>query len=341
VSGYAFAADLHETDRPADEYRWAAFDFILSCSKLHNVEAIVLGGDVTDVKDGHKARLLHRIKEQVVRLSEYAPVWWVMGNHDYRDRQAPFFKFLDDYPRIHFIAEPSVERICGDRVLCIPHTRSWSTNVTWRKEFLHNCDYKSVIAHQTFKGARASNGELMNGPPATAVSEKILGAPVFAGDIHVPQRVGNVTYVGSPHSINFGDHFKPRILHVQGRRYQPLENAVSPIRWKLNVTPDDLDKEWLSEVFEGDQIKVGLTLTPAQALDVADYREVIVSQIEATGATWHGTGIKVTAPKSRRARLFSTTSKDQGLATPGAVLAQYAAHRQLEPEIIRAMGKYL
>ena len=43
-------------------------------------------------------------------------------------------------------------------------------------------------------------------------------AKVFAGDIHIPQEINSVFYIGSPYPVHFGDHFKGCGVLLQGTK---------------------------------------------------------------------------------------------------------------------------
>ncbi len=37
---------------------------------------------------------------------------------------------------------------------------------------------------------------------------------MISGDVHVPQTIGPVTYVGAPYTVDFGDIYEPRVLEI-------------------------------------------------------------------------------------------------------------------------------
>jgi hypothetical protein len=58
-----------------------------------------------------------------------------------------------------------------------------------------------------------ANGESLSGIPLSVFPDDVF---VVAGDVHEPQTLGVVTYVGSPCLCSFGDSYQPRVLLLDG-----------------------------------------------------------------------------------------------------------------------------
>ena len=225
---FLLASDLHLTAKRRDAYRWQVFDFLaMHIERLCALHSwydltVVLCGDLVDAKDRHPAALVDPLVAAITRLAKFADVVLLEGNHDYIDHNEPFFGFLDRLDGVTYIKDPGPMDIAGMNVLMLPHRRDWSTGSEWRRRTpltpkTYRADgpipdrYDYILAHQTFNGAMASNGDRMEGVPLSAMAvEMTNGAPVLSGDIHVPQKIGNVTYVGSPHPVCFGDDYEDR-----------------------------------------------------------------------------------------------------------------------------------
>jgi hypothetical protein len=196
-------ADWHLSDNPRDAYRFSFLEQRLpKLIRHYNVTRLYLLGDLTEAKDHHGSHLVNRIIDGLVRLSDRSTVRIMLlcGNHDYEtDMEHPFFGFTGYIDGLHYIHQPTRD---GTDLL-LPHTRDPAT--AWDKLDLR--DVKMILAHATFSGAVGSNRVPLAGtpPPSTSI-------PIVSGDVHVPQRVGNVTYVGAPYSVDFGDGYQPRVL---------------------------------------------------------------------------------------------------------------------------------
>lgn len=360
--GFLLASDLHLTPKHRDAYRWQVFDFLgMHVARLVKLgwscPTVVLSGDLTDSKDRHPAALVEPLVECITTLAEIARVVLLEGNHDYIDDEQPFFGFLGDLPNVTYIKDPGPANIGGLNCLCLPHRRDWSTGTTWRRntslvpqnpmrvldDFVPE-RYDYLIAHQTFKGAMASNGDRMEGVPLSTVSAKATnGAPVLSGDIHVPQKVGNVTYVGSPHPVCFGDNFEPRILFVRRHSVTSIPNPTALARHKFKLSAAEVDGDWPAKIFEGDQVKVDLVVSRADALDVGQMRARVKSRIEQAGGQHFGTDVEITDPKVNRRRRFADigNAPTGSTASPDKVWAQYCQHRQVPAKLAKAGEKYL
>lgn len=256
-----FTSDLHLTNQPRDEYRWQLFPWLKVKARKHKVDFVGILGDLTDRKDCHPATLVNRVVEELKSLSEVCPVEIVMGNHDYDvDGDCPFFRFLNDIPGLRFYYQP----VRRGRVLFFPHTRNFIED--WDKKLLRGVDL--VLIHQTLSGAVAENGFRLDGidPGEFVALSQVFGKrgpEVFSGDVHVPQRVGPVVYVGAPYHVHFGDRFKSRVVLWQSghKRSNKIRNLRfhAPRRLKLDVS--NLD-QLNSLVWPGDQVNVTVHAHP-------------------------------------------------------------------------------
>jgi hypothetical protein len=199
-------SDLHLSANPRDEYR---FSFLARLRKLivrEGVQRLFILGDLTEAKDNHDAPLVNRIVEEIVRLARLAEVFFLRGNHDGLDPGNPFFEFVRRLSGVHWISQPQV--LEGD--LWLPHMPSYGEAV---QELLAQDNYRFAFAHNTFKGAVMEGGRVAEeGIPLAVIP---VGVRVYSGDVHVPQKLGPVTYVGAPYTIDFGDNYNPRVLLLE------------------------------------------------------------------------------------------------------------------------------
>lgn len=204
-------ADLHISDNPRDSYRLDNLGRLARLIKKSKPEAVVIIGDLTEEKDRHRALLVNQICAALASIADVAPLYISCGNHDYSHAAWPFFNFLNRFERIKFITRPAQYRIGGHDYLFLPHTHNpeddWTSVQALHR---HSKPRPLVFAHQTFEGANVGPRTL------SGVPLKLLkGFKVISGDVHVPHETGNVTYVGSPWTVDFGDNFRPRALAVE------------------------------------------------------------------------------------------------------------------------------
>lgn len=196
-------ADLHLNNNPRDEYRHAFQTELRKIVRREKPEVVVINGDLTDEKDYHPAVLVNRVVQHIYELANITPnVIINKGNHDYTAlASTPFFEFLSRLERVEWVNKP--KEFYG--FLMLPHTpnheRDWK-NLNWGFA-------QHVVAHNTFAGTKSDRGFKLDGIP-TGIFPK--GVKVWSGDVHTPQEVGPVTYIGAPYTVDFGDDYEPRVI---------------------------------------------------------------------------------------------------------------------------------
>lgn len=279
--------DIHLTDDPRDEYRWDIFRWLRVQGENRGATHVVILGDVTDRKDKHSAALVNRVFDELNELSDHFGVRWLKGNHDYdADPATPFFRWCPA-----MVDQPREEEIDGDRVLFLPHQRRW-------KPVQKVAGFDWVFLHQTFSGAIASNGYEMEGANTKLFSKRRIGAAcrVISGDIHVPQKIGNITYVGAPHPITFGDSYKPRVLFWDGRKMRSIKRTT--IR-KATVTITCVDELMEQGFGDGDQIKVKYVLPRRDYHEWGEHKQAVREFCEAEGILLAGCALEKDTGRAR------------------------------------------
>ncbi len=221
-------SDVHLTDRDRDEYRWKTMAWVADQCTHNIVDELVICGDLTDEKDKHSSVLVNRLVEQLHAIVESGvQVRILIGNHDYIEKTQPFFSFLKLMGGVSVYDKPA--DVGTARYL--PHSRKpleeWKFK-TWRKSGVLFC-------HQTFDGAKVSaDYEMKNELSNIFFTEKGFNGIAISGDVHVPQRCGDIVYCGSPHPVTFGDSFTPRVLLLDGSSLTSIK-VPTIRRWTLDI----------------------------------------------------------------------------------------------------------
>jgi DNA repair exonuclease SbcCD nuclease subunit len=264
-------ADLHLTNRPKDEYRFRYLKWLDDAVQKYCVNSLVILGDLTEAKDRHPADLVNRIADAFDRLANRCEVLILKGNHDYADPANPFFRWLKHYGNIKFFDEPTEYHVQmgasrKSRSLFLPHTAAPAGYET-AYDF---ADYEYILMHQKFAGARAESGRQMTGLSPAMFNH--TQARVYAGDIHVPQRLGKIEYVGAPYHVHFGDQFDPRVVLDDGKIREDVQ-LETPRRRMIEIqNPDQLGDLRLRK---GDQVKVRLVLHRSEFASWEDHKRHI------------------------------------------------------------------
>lgn len=286
---FLVTSDLHLSDRPKDNYRFGLFPWLLEQQKKYKPRATFLLGDVTESKDRHSSKLVNRAVDELIGLKP--PVYILRGNHDGIDPTNPFFKFLNCIDGIEFIVEPTHLGSLG--VSLIPHCLT-------QEELDQACGtipYETTVAfcHQCLDGAIAETGSRLTG-----LRWPDIEAATWAGDIHRPQKVGSVTYVGAPFQVRFGDNYTPRVLLLNKGKEQNLY-FPAPRKWSLTIHDhEDLLKN--EDLKKGDQIKVMLELAREEVVNWKNHKQQVLVTCKELGLEVYGVDLKVLS-NSRRERL--------------------------------------
>lgn len=328
-------ADIHETDNPKDEYRWGLFPWLEKQVTKTGAKHAIFLGDLTVQKDRHPAKLVNRFVNNVNGLAQHTQVIILRANHDCIDENSPFFGFLQHlHHRVIFINEPT-ELFIDDGIhesrknkpcLFLPSTRHWETD--WAK-----FDFKSyayIFTHQTYNGAIAENGMGMRGISPT-IFDHIKGL-VISGDVHVPQQLGNVVYVGAPYHIHFGDQYKPRLLLL---RKGELSDLHFPCLTREVVVARRLEDVEALEFKKDTQIKIRMKLKRSEFPDWPAMKHDIKFLADKRGWDLCGLNAEMLKTKDRKV-------EDEPVEiTPEDILLSYAKRKKLDNPMTEAGLEFL
>lgn len=263
--------DLHLTEKQEDQYRFDIFPWLIA--KHNKARVVFILGDLTDRKDNHSAWFVNKIVSSLRDLTtQFDDVFILKGNHDAVDPKSPFFKFVSHIDKIRFFTSPvKISKKYDGRqfkFLMLPHTKNPDRD--WKDlEFVKS---DAIFMHQTFKGARSENGMALDGLSPKRFEK--YRAKIFSGDIHVPQKVGPITYIGSPYHIHFGGKFKPRILIADAEFNYEEVHFPAPRKHTVEIrNPDEL--EAMQSLKENDWIKVRVLLRRSEFVDWPAHRDAV------------------------------------------------------------------
>lgn len=289
-------SDLHLTDASRDAYRWEVWSQIRAVIKAYKSRFVFILGDLTDAKDNHSAVLVNRMVNELVALVDMGPeVFILRGNHDGLDPRTPYFGFLDKLVNVNFFSSASAIKLGEGKqsVLMLPHHPY--TEADFVKLKADNPAIGVALAHITVNGSASAipGAKALSGIPVAAV--EALGCPVYSGDVHKPQRVGPVYYLGSPYHTNFGDDFAGALYYTDatGKLRRILTDL--PKRVKLDCpTLDDLHTRLGTDVEAGDQLKVSVELEPEQVAEWLEIDKSVKKAINDVGAELISLAFRVT-----------------------------------------------
>lgn len=305
---YLLSADIHLDDQSGNEYRWQWFDRVRDIKSQHrDISQVFILGDLVDRKDRHSAAFVNRLLDEIER----SPLMTIlMGNHDRTMRPPAYFEFLPNY-----VFEPTE---FAEDLLLLPFTAHPAED--WSK--LRLGDYRAVFMHATVTGAKIDRGIVLENPGFPVLPQHVK---FYSGDIHHPQTVGNVTYVGAPHPVKYGDDYDCRMLLIDDVTYDIVEEiALSPPRKLLLDIHNAADLAKL-KVRAGDQVRLRINCEPDAIGELGQIQARIARWAKTVGVAALGVEVIVDAP------LSSGLDTSQ---TPEAILRQFAEHEKLTDDVL-------
>lgn len=349
------ASDLHLTDKPEDNYRWGLFPWMGDMCKKHGAEHVLILGDITDSKDRHSSSLVNNVTSSldslyhsVRTLEGIDRIHVLMGNHDFIDKNSPFFNYLQLIPGIRFYAteQETVLRQSGGedyRVAMIPYCREPEDFFQAVKK-VGGKDIRMLCLHQTLRGSVLSNGTSIKEGLDVSELERYVkkGVPWLSGDVHVPQTIGKVEYVGSPYQIKFGDNFKGRVLLYDLKTLDSEELFYPTIhKWTIDVNSEkELAKE-LKQVRQGDMVKLILNIPRRDIAESAVIRRRVLEAVRKTGAILSSAILRVLAVQGKLKKKGQSATSEVGGSMDNYILFdKFCDYNHIENNL-RTFGKSL
>lgn len=213
-------SDTHFSDKPLARSRYKIFAALREFIEREKPTMLVHCGDIADNKNYHSAHLVNSV---VCGFAELAgamqahggEIHVLSGNHDFvpGEKQA-FWNFLN-YVGVHYHHTAAIVDTSAGRCAFYPYGTLRDT-----PRAHSGSAAKFAFAHECFVGAKNNiGGDIPTGEQlddfynAIGVDNNTI---LFAGDIHSPQCVGKIQYVGAPYQTEFGCNYTGRCLVVDG-----------------------------------------------------------------------------------------------------------------------------
>lgn len=287
-------SDWHLTDNPADEYRWEVFGHLFEyCQDCDDGDIFILG-DIADRKDHHSGALLNRMLHEFQRYANAGlQVHAIMGNHDYPLKGTPYWSVLNTLaPRVQFHVKPYY--IKQHKLWLLPYTpkpeEDWKA-IDWGR-------YDTAFIHQPVNNAILESGRKLTSIPALPLPHDIK---IWAGDIHTPQKIGRLDYVGAPHPVDFGDDYDCRFVQLDHYCEYADHQDLAYMRKAMLDFKSLKDLEGGHDLSEGDQAKVRMVVDPKRIGQWPADRLVIQEWAKKLGVTLASIEAVVTFTLNRRA----------------------------------------
>ena len=301
-------SDSHLDENSNNEYRWDVFSHIHKILDNYEIRSAWSLGDSWDRKERFSASFVNRLIQKLKDIGSRVPFGILRGNHDTPLDGPAFFEFVNGMiPGVTYVTEP----MALGPLLLLPYAPDPIT--AWQE--LRFSDFKAAFLHVTVTGAITENGrEMTTGQKLPLFPRSIK---LYSGDVHVPQQVKNLVYVGAPHVIKFGDMYPCRMLLLDEDTFEIVEEIPIEAMRKRVVAISSLDELGKLQVRAGDQVRVQFSL---QSGDIERWGEIergLGEWAEAAGVTVSGTEFVVSESRS-----LGDVEVD---VAPDTILRQFAA----------------
>lgn len=241
----AIIGDLHIGVKSSNEvmmrHQARFFNFFLNELKNRGVGTIIQLGDIWDNRRQVNFRALQFAQETFFEPINDAGIelHTLIGNHDIFYRETLDINssglLLRPYKHIHVYDEPTTlnfEKISFD---IIPWMCNDNKNICM--EYMKNSKSDYCCGH-----FEINNFEVMKGIPyENGMDEENFGKykQVFSGHFHIRSHRGNITYVGTPYELTWGDYNTPKGFLIFDTETNSWEYVENPITYFYYITYDE------------------------------------------------------------------------------------------------------
>jgi Calcineurin-like phosphoesterase len=322
------AADIHNTSNPRDAYRNGLLSWMAQMVQKYHVDTVLILGDLTDAKDRHSAALVNKFVDDLAALAVDCAVYILRGNHDYINLLVPFFSFVRHIKNVHFVNDVLEQELrFGDaKSACLFLPNTTDPIKDWKRFAGKLNKYRYVFCHQTFRGALRENGTQSEEGISTDFFKGFAGK-VYSGDIHVPQKIGPVVYVGAPYRIDFGDAYQPRVLLLDNDGKQTSLHYPCPNKYLIDIAADGSVTDSLdnSVPAKGDLVKVRCTLKRADLPTWPKLKDHINAMAKDGGWLLFGPELRTVAEDEKTSAVENPRTVD-----PEQLVRDYAAEQKAD-----------
>lgn len=267
---YLLFTDPHFVDTPLESYRWDIFKVLEREAKQHDVNRIICLGDVTDRKDRHSGLLVNKLIEHFSDLKREtkADILILAGNHD-KPLTGPYYWDFLNKIGVRYLQEPCWE----NEVVYLPYTHNPLED--WKDVAFHT-RLRAIFMHQTVEGSLVENDYKVEGTPGLLAYLPTY-IPIYSGDVHRPQQIRNICYIGVPHPTRFSENWANRIILIKDNDFsKPVDIWIdSIIRSIVDIEELDSIDPVLKGFQEKDQVKLRVKLSNQRLLEWPEYEQRI------------------------------------------------------------------
>jgi len=245
---FLLTSDLHLTDNSIESYRWDVFESLTKLSIENLVDVIIILGDLVDRKDRHSGLLVNTIIDafQGLITDTGCKIIVLMGNHDQPLNGIPYWKFLSSIG-VEYITVPTLR----NGVWLLPFSSNPKDD--WKSLLLSSS--KAIMMHQTISGSVIDGDRIIDVAPHP-MPKLPKNIPLFSGDVHRPQYIDGVIYVGAPHPVRFSETWLNRVLLIQESNFKNYKEIFLPSTKRAIIEISNSQELDSFNFRKGDQVRI-------------------------------------------------------------------------------------
>lgn len=181
----------------------------------NNISVMIQTGDIFDVRKHTNTAVLHEWKTRFFDVLQKNGIILIVyvGNHDsfYKNTLTPntVNELLGEYNNVYIINEPEEISLGGTKSLVVP----WicQSNEEIAMKMINESDASVCFGHFEIKGAKMESSVCDDGLPLSTFKRF---AKTISGHFHIKGDYEDVTYVGTPYEMSWGDFGNEKGFHI-------------------------------------------------------------------------------------------------------------------------------
>jgi DNA repair exonuclease SbcCD nuclease subunit len=263
VKGFLIS-DIHFGTHEMDLEKWLDIqlsyfkDFFIPILKKQykKGDKVFILGDLFDNRTYINIKVLVRVLELFDIFEEMnIDIHILTGNHDLwgeKEYRYNSLMSLKKYSNVSIYTEPTVLESDDKKILMLPWVTDLKEEHKILKSYAGKVDY--LFTHSDLRGAKTNLKVTLKHGPTIA---DFVGFPqVYAGHIHLYQKMENFTFLGSPYHLDRNDKGNSKgltILDIATGKEKWIKNEVSP-EYKTITIKSEEDVEHLDRLIKIDSV---------------------------------------------------------------------------------------
>lgn len=246
-------ADIHIGLHPLNEDKWLEilreyfydFFFPLLDKEYKKGDFVYILGDLFHIRDYISLKCITFALDIFSEFeNKKIKIRALIGNHDmYNSNSYEHYslKILNKFKNIEIVKKPTIFKQSDKEILMMPWINSTKEEKKLLTEYTGKVDY--LFCHSDLNGAKTNMKiKLMS----SITVENFKGFPkVYAGHIHIRQKLKNFTFVGNPFHMDRNDTGNQKGVYIINFKDDSdifIENNISPV-YKTIILKDLNDKD--------------------------------------------------------------------------------------------------